>query len=83
MIELKKKDKESTQSLLRRFSKKMRQSGILFSARRQMFHRKAKTKRQTKDSALRREYLRDLRSELVKLGEIEPGKKMDLSKLKR
>lgn len=83
MIELRKKDKESTLNLLRRFTRKVRQSGVLLEARRNMFRVRVKNKRKVKDSALRREKLKELRTELSKLGEIEPGEKMDLSKIKR
>ncbi|MEK9174618.1 MAG: 30S ribosomal protein S21 [Patescibacteria group bacterium] len=83
MIELKKKDKESSLNLLRRFTKKVRQSGVLLEARRNMFHVRPKNKLKKKNSALRRERLRALRAELAKLGEVEPGEKIDLSKIKR
>lgn len=83
MIELKKKDKESTLSLLRRFTKKIRQSGVLMRSRRQMFYHKPPTKRQQKISARRRQELRELRSQLIKLGELEPGQKIDLGKIKK
>mgnify|MGYP001557854528 FL=1 len=34
-------------------------------------------------SALRRNYLKGLRAEMTKLGEVTPGKKIDLSKIKK
>ena len=83
MIELKKKEKESTLNLLRRFTKKVRQSGVLLKARKNKFRIRAKNKLKVKNSALRRERLRELRAEMAKLGEIKPGEKMDLSKIKR
>lgn len=83
MIELKKKDRESAASLLRRFTKTVRQSGVLLKARGHMFRVRPKNKRKVKDSALRRQGLRLLRARLIKLGEVEPGKKIDLSKIKR
>ncbi|MFY9493547.1 MAG: hypothetical protein WAP55_03675 [Minisyncoccia bacterium] len=83
MIELKKKEKESTLNLLRRFTKRVRQSGVLLKARQNKFRIRAKNKLKVKNSALRRERLRELRAELAKLGEIKPGEKMDLSKIKR
>ncbi|MEK7565075.1 MAG: hypothetical protein AAB394_00590 [Patescibacteria group bacterium] len=83
MIELKKKDKESTSNLLRRFTKKVRQSGVLLKARQNRFNVRPKNKLKKKKSALRREKLRGMRAELSKLGEIEPGEKMDLSKIKQ
>ncbi|MBI2454119.1 MAG: hypothetical protein HYV54_00900 [Parcubacteria group bacterium] len=83
MIELRKKDRESTLNLLRRFTKKVRQSGVLLQARRNMFRVRVKNKRKVRDSALRRIKLKALRADLSKLGEVEPGEKMDLSKIKR
>lgn len=83
MIELKKKDKESTPNLLRRFTKKVRQSGVLLKARQGRFRIRHKSKLKKKNSALRRENLRQMRAEMVKLGKIEPGEKMDLSKIKQ
>lgn len=83
MIELRKKDKETSANLLRRFTKKVRQSGVLMKARKNMFRVKPKNKRKIKESALRRNKLKELRAEMSKLGEIEPGEKMDLSKIKR
>lgn len=67
-IEVRKKDKESTGSLLRRFSRKVQQSGILLRARKARFYVKPKTSRQLKASALRRQQLRAQRTELIKLG---------------
>ncbi len=83
MIELKKKEKESTTNLLRRFTKKVRQSGVLLKARQNRFSVRPKSKLKKKNSALRRERLRQMRAELTKLGEVEPGEKMDLSKIKQ
>ena len=48
-----------------------------------MFRVRVKSKRKIRDSALRREKLKALRADLVKLGEVEPGEKIDLSKIKR
>ncbi len=72
-IEVRKKDKESTSSLLRRFSRRVQQSGVLLNARRSRFYKKPKTKRQAKASALRREQLRSQRKHLLKMGLIEEG----------
>lgn len=82
MIEIKRKERESTAGLLRRFSKKVRQSGTLLTARKNRFYQKPKNKYQQKVTALRRERLRALRKKLLKSGELEPGKKIDLSKVR-
>ncbi len=83
MISIKKKEKENSANLLRRFTKKVRQSGILMSARKNRFNQRAKNKRSVRMSALRRNYLKGLRAEMTKLGEVTPGKKIDLSKIKK
>ena len=72
-IEVRKKDKESTGSLLRRFSRRVQQSGVLLRARKGRFYKKPKTRRQMKASALRREELKEQRVELIKLGLLEEG----------
>lgn len=81
-IEVRKKDKESTGSLLRRFSRRVQQSGVLLRARRGRFYAKSKTKRQMKASALRREQLRSQRKELIKLGLLEEGQMIPKDKIK-
>ncbi|MEK9170860.1 MAG: 30S ribosomal protein S21, partial [Patescibacteria group bacterium] len=53
-IEVKKRDRESIQSLLRRFSKRVQQSGILIRTRRSRFYVPPLTKRQKRLGALRR-----------------------------
>ncbi len=82
MVEVKKKERESTGSLLRRFSKRVRQSGVLLNARKNRFHEKNRNKHQQKVSALRREKLRSLRRRLLKTGELSPREKIDLSKIR-
>jgi ribosomal protein S21 len=72
-VEVKRKDREPTGSLLRRFTRRVQQSGVLLTARRGRFYQKPKTKRQTKMSALRRDQLRQLRKEMMKEGLIEEG----------
>jgi len=57
-LEVKKEEREAPQSLIRRFSRKMKQSGILLSARKFRFFERDKSKEMKKRSALRREQLR-------------------------
>lgn len=61
----------------------MRQSGVLLEARKKMFRRRQQSQLKVKQGALRRIKLRGMRTEMSKLGLIEPGEKMDLSKIKR
>ncbi len=70
-IEVRKREKESTQGLLRRFSRRIQQSGILIRSRRNRFYAPPLTKRQKKISALRRLKNQKEREKLYKLGKLE------------
>lgn len=70
-ITVRKKERENVQSLLRRFSRRVLQSGILVRARRGRFYVPLKTKRQKKLSALRRQKIQKEREKLYKLGKLE------------
>ncbi len=82
-IEVRKKDRESTSSLLRRFVRRVQQSGVLLNARKGRFYQKTKTKREKKQSALRREDLRKLRSQLYKAGQIKEGEMIPKEKVRK
>ncbi|MEK9135179.1 MAG: hypothetical protein AAB451_02670 [Patescibacteria group bacterium] len=70
-LEVKKQNRENNQSLLRRFSKGMQQSGILILAKKRRFVQRVKSEDMKKKSALRRLEKRDEYEKLKKLGEIE------------
>lgn len=70
MVEVKRKDNESYESMLRRFSRKVQQSGVLLRARRQRFYTKPKSKNLQRAEAIKRAELREQREELKKLGKI-------------
>ncbi|MCK4891643.1 MAG: 30S ribosomal protein S21 [Candidatus Pacebacteria bacterium] len=71
MIEVKKKDNESTGSLLRRFSKKVQQSGLLLQARSSRFKDKNLSRTERRKSALRRNEITSEKEKLRKLGKLE------------
>ncbi len=71
MIEVRKKESESTGSLLRRFSKKVQQSGLLLQARSSRFIEKVKSREERKKSALRRNQVVAEKEQLRKLGKLE------------
>jgi len=71
MIEVKRKDNESIGSLLRRFYKKVQQSGLLLQVRNSMFVEKGKSKTERRKSALRRIRVRSEKDKLRKLGKLE------------
>lgn len=71
MVEVKKRNNESTESLLRRFSKRVQQSGVLLRAKKRRFYEKGKNKRAQRADALRRISIRGEREILRKLGKLE------------
>jgi ribosomal protein S21 len=70
-IEVKKKQGETTRSLLRRFSRRIQQSGILIRARKARFREKEKSKRERRASALRRVQIFSQKEKLRKMGLLE------------
>lgn len=65
MVEFKRKKGETFEAFLRRFNKRLQQSGNLMQARKNRYHRKDQNERQKKTSALigldlrhKKEYLR-------------------------
>ena len=57
-VEVKRKEKETSQNLVHRFTKVIRQSGILLEVRGNKFHKRAKSALAKKRSALRKAELR-------------------------
>ncbi len=72
MVEVKRKDNESFESLLRRFNRKIQQSGILVRARKTRFFEPGKSRNLVRVAARRRAVLRTVREELKKLGKPIP-----------
>ncbi len=69
-VEVKRKQNESVEGLLRRFSQRVLQSRVIFRAKATQYHVKPKTKRQVRQAALRRQYIRSKREYLQKIGEL-------------
>lgn len=72
MLEIKKQDRETSQSLVRRFSKRVKKSGILVRARSIRFTKRKKSEQMKKRSALRREELRKEYEKAAKMNKAEP-----------
>lgn len=64
MIEVKKKDRETSESLIRRFSRRIQEGGILVRARKARFRTEKKSKRERREEAL---YKVKIRKEIDKL----------------
>jgi len=69
-LEIKREGRETSQNLVRRFSRRMKQSGILLRARKARFKERGKSKQMKKRSALRREELKKQYEKMEKLGKI-------------
>ena len=74
-LEIKKQERESSQNLARRFSKRVKLSGLLLRARKIRFHERKKSEQMKKKSAMRREQMKEEYKILEKLGKIEINNK--------
>lgn len=70
-FKIKKEKKENSQSLVRRFTKRIRQSGILLRARKNRYRKRPKSEQAQKKAALRKEELKKKYKKLEKLGELK------------
>lgn len=70
-LEIKKQNREPGQILVRRFARRIKQSGILLRARSNRFRHRKKSRQAKKRAALRREELRKEYLKLKKLGKSE------------
>ena len=57
-LEIRRKEKESSQNVIRRFTKLVRQSGVLLEIRKRKFHQRPKSRTAKKKSALRKEKIK-------------------------
>lgn len=71
MIEVRKKERETTESLIRRFSRRMQQSGVLMRARKTRFRADEKSKTEKRDEALYKVKIRKEIDKLKKLGKFD------------
>ncbi|MDI6882958.1 MAG: 30S ribosomal protein S21 [Patescibacteria group bacterium] len=69
-LRVQKQNRESSQNVIRRFSQKIRQSGILLEVRKRQFKGKKKSEQLKKRSALRREEKKREYEKLKKLGKL-------------
>lgn len=67
-LEIKKQERETSQGLIRRFTKSVQQSGILVRARGIQFRKRKKSKDMRRKAALRREVKQKEYEKLKKLG---------------
>ncbi|MDI6602822.1 MAG: hypothetical protein QME57_01740 [Patescibacteria group bacterium] len=70
-LEVKKQKRETSQNLIRRFTRSIQQSGILLRVRRIQFKERKKSEQMKKRAALRREEKKREYEKLKKLGKIK------------
>jgi len=71
MVEVRRKNNENAESMLRRFTRKWQESGIGIQARKRRFYEKEATRRERKLHALYRTARRKEYEMLYKLGKLE------------
>jgi ribosomal protein S21 len=82
-IEIKRKNNETNESLLRRFQDKIKRSRVLIVAKKKRYFEKEKTKRARREEAKARKEFRAKRDYLIRIGkmpEIVPGKRGNFKK---
>lgn len=80
MIQVRKKDRESSESLIRRFSRRIQQSGVLMAARKSRFEKPKKTKIKKRLEAM---YKVKIRKEINKLKKLDRFDDEALKNIKR
>lgn len=70
VIEVTRKDpKESTENLLRRFNRKVQQSGVLAEVKQNQYHQKPIAKRERRNKAIIRQERKVIKLKKIKLGQ--------------
>jgi len=75
MVEVKRKNGESIESLLRRFTRRTQQSGVLLRVKDGQYYQKRKTKRELHEGAHRRKVIKQKKEYLKKIGKLEESDK--------
>ena len=71
VIEVRRKEGESSESLLRRFTKQVQQSRILIRVKKGRFYEPPKNKRAIRESAKRRQKMKEHKDYLRKIGKLD------------
>lgn len=70
VVDVKRRKGESFESLLRRYGRRLQQSGKVLEARKLRYHASEPTKNKLKASAIRRNEIRDKRDYLARIGQL-------------
>ena len=71
MVEVRKKEKETSESLIKRFTRQLQSSGVLPKARKRRFYAKKKTRRILREEALYRDKVKKEADRLKKMGKFD------------
>lgn len=71
MAEIKRKKGETFESFVRRFNRKLQQSGKLIQSRKIRFHERTKSRTKLRADALRRKGITEKREYLKKIGQLK------------
>ncbi len=71
VFKVEKQERENSQNLIRRFTKRIKQSGLLMRVRKNRFMTKEKSPQLAKRAALRKEELKEEYKELAKMGKLK------------
>lgn len=80
MIQVKRKDRETSESLIRRFSRRVQQSGVLRQVRKQRFHMEEESREKRRATALYKVKIRKEINRLKKLGKFDDEALRDIKK---
>jgi ribosomal protein S21 len=80
MIQIKRKEKETTESLIRRFSRRVQQSGVLRQVRKLRYRTVEKSKPARRNEALYKVKIRKEIDKLKKLGKFDEDALRDIKK---
>ena len=71
MIEVKRKERETSESLIRRFGRRVQQSGILVQARKTRFRSEEKSKTEIRQGAMYKSKVKKVVDRLKKMGKFD------------
>lgn len=80
MIQVQKKERETSENLIKRFTRRVQQSGTLMEVRRSRFRKGEKTKTERRDEALYKNKIRKEIGKLKKMGRFDDETLRELKK---
>ncbi|MFZ2299526.1 MAG: 30S ribosomal protein S21 [Candidatus Moraniibacteriota bacterium] len=80
MIQVRKKERETAESLIRRFSRRVQQSGVLRQVRKQRFHQPEQSRAKRREGALYKVKIRKEINRVKKLGKFDEEALRDIKK---